>query len=85
MLGINNEKRKIIFKKKIKKKTNLQSIIYNNSTLNILSIDSFIVSSRQLNDMNNKIRENIVGAIINNKIPDEYYKHSSKWNLMKKK
>ena len=76
-------KRKIIFKK-IKKNTNLKSIIYNNSTLNILSIDSFIVSPRQLNDKNNKIRENIVGAIINNKIPDEYYNHSSKWNLMKK-
>ena len=82
--SINTLKKKIIFKK-IKKINNLQSIIYNNSTLNISSIDSFIVSSRQLNDMNNKIRENIVGAIINNKIPDEYYNYSSKWKLMKQK
>jgi hypothetical protein len=46
---------------------------YNNQTINHLSIDSFKISEKSKNDENNKTREHIICAIINNKVPDEYY------------
>ena len=50
----------------------MSTIVYNNETITIQSIDAFKLSSKCLNDTNNKTRENIIGAIINNNIPDEY-------------
>jgi hypothetical protein len=61
----------------------MDSINYNKSIINYYSIDSFNLSSRQNNDKNNKIRENIIGAIINNQIPNNYYNYSLKWKEMK--
>ena len=60
----------------------IKSFIYNKLKLNYKSIDAFIISSRQLNDKNNKIRENIIGSIINNKVPENYYK-IKRWSNMK--
>ena len=62
---------------------NLPEITYNKSIINVKSIYAFNISSKQLNDKNNKTRENIIGAILNNKIPNEYYT-INKWLSMKK-
>lgn len=51
----------------------MTSIIYNKETITPESIIAFNPSSKGLNDANNKTRENIVAAIINNKIPQTYY------------
>lgn len=59
------------------------NVIYNKTTINYYSINSFDLSSRTNNDKNNKIRESIIGAIINNKIPYNYYKYSFRWTKMK--
>lgn len=62
---------------------NLPTINYNKSELNYKSINSFIVSSKNKNDSNNKLRESIIGAIINNKIPSIYFNNSKRWYKMK--
>lgn len=51
----------------------MTSILYNKETITTESIIAFNPSSKGLNDAHNKTRENIVGAIINNKIPQTYY------------
>jgi hypothetical protein len=59
--------------------------IYLGQTITIESIDVFhtITSSkRQHNDKNNKLRESIIAAIINNDVPSEYY-DSPKWGELK--
>uniref|UniRef100_A0A6C0EI70 Uncharacterized protein n=1 Tax=viral metagenome TaxID=1070528 RepID=A0A6C0EI70_9ZZZZ len=48
-------------------------IKYNKSIFHYNNINTFRKSSKHANDKNNKIRENIIGAIINNKIPAEFY------------
>lgn len=63
--------------------SNLNNVNYNKSTLNYYSINSFHLSPRSDNDKNNKIRENVIGAIINNKIPNNYYKYSIIWKKLK--
>jgi len=67
----------------IDKLNNLKSITYNKTSINYKSIDAFQISDRQSNDKNNKIRENIIGAIINNKIPKEYFIISNRWKKLK--
>jgi hypothetical protein len=62
---------------------NLRSIIYNKEKIMYTSIHSFNVSIKGLNDKNNKTRENIIGAIINDKIPNEYYIIAT-WKRLKK-
>ena len=59
------------------KKSQIIKILYKD-------INAFIVSDKKYNDENNKTRENIIGAIINNKIPIEYYKYSRRWDNLKK-
>ena len=46
---------------------------YNKEQITIDSISAFDLAAKGLNDKNNKTRENIIGAIINNKVPSEYY------------
>jgi len=58
------------------------SFIYKKQTITIKSIHSFSLSPRNQNDENNKIRENIIGAIINKKVPEFFYK-DAQWNNMK--
>ena len=51
--------------------------------LNLDSLDAFNVSSgKNKNDEKNKTRENIIGAIINNEVPNEYF-NIKKWSDMK--
>jgi len=60
----------------------LMPFIYNKETITYTSLDAFNLSSRQLNDKNNKTRENIIGSIINNKVPNNYYL-LNEWLYMK--
>ena len=55
---------------------NLPELLYNKCIINIKSINTFDLhthNKKSSNDNNNKIRENIIGAIINNNILPEYY------------
>lgn len=58
--------------------------IYNNHTLRPISIYVFNLSfqKKENNGINNSLRESIIGAIINKKVPDEYY-CDNKWNHMR--
>ena len=47
------------------------------------SINAFCRSSKNNNDTNNKVRENIIGAIINNSVPENYFIVSNRWKHMK--
>ena len=77
-----------MFKKYLNKLNNLPCINYQikNQIFKIIysDINAFVISDKKYNDKNNKTRENIIGAIINNKIPIEYYKYSRRWNNLKK-
>jgi len=55
---------------------------YNKEQITIESISAFDLAAKGLNDKNNKTRENIIGAIINNKVPSEYYE-LARWLEMK--
>jgi hypothetical protein len=68
----------------LKKLKLLPVLKYNKTELNYNSINCFNISTKCLNDKNNKIRENIIGAIINNKIPKEYFNLSLRWNFLEK-
>lgn len=61
----------------------LDNITYNSQTLNYKSINSFDISTKKHNDINNKLRESIIGAIINDKIPQNYYIFSKRWYTLK--
>jgi hypothetical protein len=52
-------------------------------TLNYSSINSFDVSQKSKNDHNNKVRENVVCAIINRSVPPEYFSCSPRWKKLK--
>jgi hypothetical protein len=56
---------------------------YANITINYKSIKAFTVASKKLNDKNNRTREFIISAIINNKVPDNYYVLNN-WLKLKK-
>jgi len=55
---------------------------YNKEILSVKSINAFNISSRSNNDKNNKTREHIIGALINNKVPENYFV-LGKWLIMK--
>lgn len=59
---------------------------YNNYTLSPMSIYAFnnsnSIQSKPNNDINNKTRENIIGSIINERVPTDYY-IINKWSHMK--
>lgn len=55
---------------------------YNKVSLNVKSINAFNVSSRSCNDKNNKTRELVIGALINNKVPENYFV-LAKWRTIK--
>jgi hypothetical protein len=61
----------------------LEPVIYRDGIITYKCINAFINKNRSKNDSNNKIRENIIGCIINNNIPDEYYKFSLRWSKLK--
>ena len=64
--------------------SSLPSFSYNNTQLYYNSINTFVKTSKDKNDLYNKTRENIIGAIINNKVPSNYYVYSLRWNSIKK-
>ena len=55
---------------------------YNKEQITQESISAFDLAAKGLNDKNNKTRENIIGAIINDKVPAEYYE-LPRWLEMK--
>ena len=59
----------------------MNAVIFNKETITTESIHAFNPSSKGLNDKNNKTRENVVAAIINGKIPNEYYE-LPEWNTL---
>ena len=61
---------------------NLSNFNYNKEILHPKSLNAFTISTRDMNDANNKTRENIIGAIINKKVPEDYY-ILRKWLHMK--
>jgi len=62
--------------------TTFKSFNYNKQVIDVKSINSFNISSRGDNDSSNKTREHIIGAIINNKVPENYFV-LEKWLAMK--
>jgi hypothetical protein len=56
--------------------TTFKSFNYNKQVIDVKSINTFNtfnISSRGDNDRSNKTREHIIGAIINNKVPENYF------------
>jgi hypothetical protein len=72
------------FRKYLERLNNLPNIYYNKRCIVYRDINAFVASSKKDNDKNNKIRESIIGAIINNKIPETYYKYSRRWVTLKR-
>lgn len=62
---------------------NLPTIQYERTSISYSDIGSFMLSRKGNNDTNNKMRENIIGAIINKNIPETFYKYSPRWKMMK--
>lgn len=62
----------------------ISNVSYNKTILTYNDINVFDVSCKSKNDQNNKIRENIIGAIINQTIPESYYHLSNKWKQLRK-
>jgi len=58
---------------------NFEKINYMNHTITYTSINVFTCKNRSKNDEYNKEREWIIGSIINNKLPIDYYKYSLRW------
>lgn len=65
------------------KRRNLPNIKYNDLTIQFDLIAAFDVSLRRSNDEINRMREYIIGAIYNSKIPPEYYIFSLRWKRLK--
>jgi hypothetical protein len=63
--------------------TPINQILYNKKTILVSSILAFTPSSKEKNDENNIMRENMIGAIVNEKIPMEYYESSKDWSCLK--
>ena len=64
-------------------KNKLEPIEYRGDKIKINDINVFAYKNRSKNDSYNKKRENIIACIINNKIPEQYYKHSENWQNLK--
>lgn len=61
----------------------LEPITHRDGIITYNCINAFINKNRSNNDNNNKIRENIIVCIINNNIPEEYYRFSLRWSKLK--
>jgi hypothetical protein len=85
----NKKSKEIVLKNFIKrwidKYRYLPTIQYNNTIIYYSLIHKFQISKKQNNDKDNKIRETIIGAILNQKIPSIYFKYSYRWNDLKQK
>lgn len=82
-ISIYNKSIKIIqnnWKKCIRRLYKLPCFEANKTVLNYSSINSFILSSKEENDSQNKLRESMIVAIVNKNIPNEYFLYSKRWN-----
>jgi hypothetical protein len=62
----------------------LTPVNYNNTIITYSSIfNTFIKTKKERNDESNKKRESIIGAIINEYIPNAYYKYSPRWKYFR--
>ena len=57
---------------------------YNSQLIHYRSIEAFNLASKAQNDANNKMRETIIGAIINKHVPRTYYLCNNRWRALKK-
>jgi len=57
---------------------------YNSQLIHYRSIEAFTLAAKAQNDANNKMRENIIGAIINKNVPRTYYLTNNRWRALKK-
>jgi len=60
-----------------------QPFRYNSVLLHYQTIRAFDLAHRAKNDANNRLRETIIGAIINKQVPSTYYLLGSRWQAMK--
>jgi len=72
-----------ILKKYINQLESLMPIHLKHIDIDYISINYFDKSSKENNDEYNKLREYIIGAIINNDIHEDYYKYSRRWNKLR--
>jgi len=77
------ESMKRILRNYMNKLKSLKPIKLKHINIYYISINYFDKSSKENNDEYNKLREYIIGAIINNDIPEDYYKYSRRWNKLK--
>jgi len=61
----------------------LNCFTYNKVSMNYKNINAFSPSSKNNNDTNNKLRENIIGALVNNYVPENYFTISHRWKHMR--
>jgi hypothetical protein len=82
-----NPKACVIIQRAIKKYisllASLPSFPYNKLLFTYGNINSFNKTEKCNNDANNKLRESIIGAIINQQVPSDYYCYSRRWLSMK--
>ena len=79
------KKEKINLDKKASHKIDILSFVYNKEVIQYNHINEvFCVDEKSKNDRNNKLRETIIAAIINDKVPLNYYESSEEWRTMKK-
>lgn len=56
---------------------------YNKTALQLASIAAFDPTAKNKNDAHNKLREAIVGAIVNTQVPAAFYASSGAWRTMR--
>jgi hypothetical protein len=62
----------------------LESVLYNKMTIDLNTIQSAFVScEKNKNDASNKLRESIIGAVINGLVPEVFYLKCEKWKKLK--
>lgn len=59
------------------------AIVSNKVKITLEDIEYFKIQSRKKNDKSNKIRESIIDAILNGKIPPSFYNENEEWRLLK--
>ena len=72
------------FKKYLHTLHSLPSKSFHNCLIDYHSINSFLVSSKEKNDAHNKIRESLVGLIINKQLDSSYFRLSRRWSKLQK-
>ncbi len=71
-------------KKYLQRLHSLPSKLSQNCLIDYGSINSFLLSSKETNDAQNKIREIIIGLIINGQLDNLYFRLSRRWMKLQK-